>query len=294
MTDMNMKNGIYIPLVTPFKKDGGVDYGGLKSAARCAFKTDAEGVYAVGSSAECFALTESERKKCLDVIMGESGGKPVIAHIGHIGQDVAEDLARHAERAGAAKIASVPPFYFQFSFGEVKNYFFGLAESVKIPLMIYNIPSMTRPLSLENCVELLSHENISSMKFTDTNYFVLERIKALTGKVVYSGRDECFLSALAAGADGAIGTSFNYMAEVFIGIKRHYAAGDMQGALELQSKANAVIRFTLDSGKLIASAKYLMSLRGAEIESSARRPFLPLTEKDKAELRKIFKDNFDF
>ena len=286
-----MKNGILIPLVTPFKKDGNVDYDGLKNVARFAFKTDADGVYAVGSSGECFLMTESERKKCLEVIIGESGGKPVIAHIGHISLDIAVDLAKHAEHTGATGIASVPPFYFRFSFEEVKNYFYSLADSVSIPLTVYNLPAWTRLLSLEECIELLNHKNVHSMKFTDTNYFMLERIKTLTGKFIYSGCDECFLSALAAGADGAIGTTFNYMIESYIETKRLYTCGRMNDALKLQARANAVTKALLDSGKLFSAVKYLMTLRGVEMETFARRPLGMLTEQEKAEIKKIYEEN---
>lgn len=281
----------YVPMITPFTKSGGVDYAGIKKAVRHLEARGAEGIYAMGSSAECFLLTPDERKKGLEAVIDAAGGMQVIAHVGYPSADIAVDFCKHAKSAGACGITSVPPFYYRFSFQEIKEYYRILADAVDLPVMLYNIPATTGvSFSAEQASELLKDKRIAAMKFTEKDYYTMERIKAATGVRMYSGADECFLSALAAGADGAIGSTFNCMLDKFKAIKKFYEAGEMKKALETQKKANAVIE-ALIRRNLYAGIKYLMSLQGLDIEIHGRRPFMPLTEQEKQHIKKVYEEN---
>lgn len=286
-----MKNGIYVPLITPFLENEEVDYRGLEKATEFVLSKGAEGIYAVGSSAECFLLTHEERKKCLEVIVGAAGGAPVIAHVGALGTKKAVDLALHAEKVGAARIASVPPFYHPFSVAETKRYFEDLAESVSLPLMIYTL-SLARDLSLEELRSLAENPKITSIKFTNTNYYLLEQLKTETGIEIFSGKDECFLSALAAGADGAIGSTFNYWADRYIRIREWFEKGDHKRALRIQAACNAVTSLLMAGGNL-AVVKYIMRLQGLDIRPDARRPFSALSPEQKREIERVYAEHCD-
>lgn len=282
-------NGFYVPLITPFNEAGQINFKQLGEAAKHVMKSGAEGIYAVGSSAECFSMTVDERKMCLETIANAVGGERIIAHIGHISTDIAEGLARHAEEVGVKAVASVPPFYFRFSAEQIKGYFDDIAAAVNIPLMIYNIP-LAGALSLEQLADIMKNPSIYAIKFTDTNYYVLERLKVLTGKPIYSGADECFISALAAGADGAIGTTFNFMLDKYIAIKELFLAGKVKEALKVQTQANNITKILIETNNL-AFSKYVMQLQGLDIDAFARRPFPPLTQTQKHAIEKVFKEN---
>ena len=88
----------------------------------------------------------------------------------------------------------------------------------------------------------------------------MERVKKLSGKFVYSGKDECFLSALAAGADGAIGTTFNFMVDKYIRIKKAFDNNDVKLAQKIQESANIITKAVLDTGSLFSACKYLIEL----------------------------------
>ena len=105
------KAEILVPLFTTFKKDGSVDYDTLARLTKSVIDRGADGVYVGGSSAECFLLTQEERKQTLECAVKAADGKMVVAHVGAIGTGIACDLARHAKKAGADAVASVPPFY---------------------------------------------------------------------------------------------------------------------------------------------------------------------------------------
>ena len=140
---MNKMGKILVPIVTPFNDDESVNYDALQQLVKKCIDDGADGIYAVGSSAECYLLTESEKKKSLEAVMEAAEGAFVVASVGAIGTKLSVDLAKHAEKVGVNMIASVPPFYFNYTFEEVKSYYTDLASGVDIPLMVYNIPSLT-------------------------------------------------------------------------------------------------------------------------------------------------------
>ncbi len=283
---MNKPNQILVPLITPFNEDESVNYDALQQLVKKCLDDGADGFYAVGSSAECFLLTESEKKKSLEAVMEAADGAFVVASVGAIGTKVSVDLAKHAEKVGADMVASVPPFYFNYTFNEVKSYYNDLASCVDIPLMVYNIPSLTnRNFSLNELEELISIKNVNSIKYTDTDYFKMELLKNHTGTTIYSGRDECFLSAIAAGADGGIGTTFNVIVKKYIEIQKLYKQGDMKGALKVQHEANEVAALLSKCG-IFAATKYLLEKKGIHA-GIARKPFATLTNESKALLDSI-------
>lgn len=273
-----MKHKFLVPILTPFNADESVDYDALKKLTRALLDDGADGIYAGGSSAECFLLTEEERKKTLETVVAAADGAYVLAHIGCPGTKCALELARHAKRAGADAVASVPPFYYAFPFEGVLSYYRDLA-GVGLPVTVYSLPS-TRKMSVEEYRALLSVNGVCWLKYTDGDYFVMQQIIAATGAEIYSGKDECFLSALAAGAKGAIGTTFNFMLYKYKNIERLFREGKPDAALAEQTSANAVTACLLENN-IMATSKYLASLRYGVNLGGARRPFLPLSEENK-------------
>lgn len=279
-----MKNKFLVPIVTPFKANETVDYEALKTLTKKLLNDGADGIYASGSSAECFLLSEEERRKTLEAVIEAADGAYVVAHVGNIGTKNSVALARHAKAAGADAIASVPPFYFNFPFEGIMDYYRRLAET-GLPVIVYSLPSATRKLTIDEYRRLLSLSGVIGLKFTDSDYFTMERIITETGADVYSGKDECFLSALAAGAKGAIGTTFNFMLDKYLEIYRLFKAGKTAEALEIQSSANAATECVLEN--IMPATKYLIKLRYGIDCGNARRPFLPLSEAHKRKLDEI-------
>lgn len=279
-----MKNKFLVPIVTPFNDDETVNYDALYRLTKKLLSEGADGIYATGSSAECFLLSEEERKKTLETVIKAADGAYVIAHVGAVSVKNTMELAKHAVKAGANALASVPPFYFNFPFDGILDYYREMA-SLKTDVMVYSIPSATIKLSIEQYCRLLSVEGVKYIKFTDSDYFTMQQIIAATGAEVYSGKDECFLSALAAGAGGAIGTTFNFMLDKYLEIYSLFLSGENKRALEVQTEANAATAITL--GNLFPSVKYLVKLRYGIDCGGARKPFLPLSKELKTKLDKL-------
>ena len=288
---MSKKADILVPLFTTFNKDGSIDYDTFAKIERYVLDKGADGVYVGGSSAECFSLTQEERKKVLELAVKVADGKQVVAHVGAIGTGIACDLAAHAKKAGADAIASVPPFYHGFQPGEIKGYYTAIADSSDLPVIIYNVPGTTGVgLSLAQFKDILSDDRVVAVKYTDVNYYTLDRIKKHTGAFIYSGADECFAYALMAGADGGIGTSMNYCTEKFIAIKEAFDKGDIATAQSEQRKINNCGQAIIETRGLPAM-KYMTTVATGIDVGCCRKPFRELTQDEKKLLEKTAEEN---
>ena len=133
-----MDKKFLVPILTPFNKDESVNYDALKQLVRKVLDEGADGIYAAGSSAECFLLSDEERKKTLETVIKAADGAYVCAHVGDISNHNTIEFARHAEKVGANSVSSVPPFYFAYSFQSIKGYYEDLASATKLPTLVYN------------------------------------------------------------------------------------------------------------------------------------------------------------
>lgn len=185
--------GIFPALMTAFGGDSGID---MYSIARLVEKLRADGVnglYVGGSSAEMILCSTEERRKILEGVMSASDGLTIIAHIGAASTNDSLELARHAVMCGVDAISSVTPFYYKYRFDDVKHYYERLAD-VGLPLIIYNIPALTgASYGFDQLCELLEIPGVEGMKFTSSDFYLLNRLAArYPEKVFYNGSDECF------------------------------------------------------------------------------------------------------
>ncbi|MDD6800453.1 MAG: N-acetylneuraminate lyase [Firmicutes bacterium] len=283
---MNKKQfgGIFPALMTSFTEDGLNDKR-IKQHVAQMKDIGVHGFYVGGSTGEMLLCTLDERKQLLEDVLEENNKKcKVIAHIGCPGTREAIELAKHADKAGADAISSVTPFYFKYSFKEIKTYYQRLCDSVEVPVIIYNIPLLTGvSLGYDQLCEIMSIDGVGGMKFTCTDFFILERIRAdFPEAVIYNGFDEDLLSGLAAGADGGIGSTYNFMPEFYLRIFELFNSGDCKKALAVQSIANRYIQKLLKFG-VNEGCKKLISLRFGDY-GKCREPFLPLCPESEKEI----------
>lgn len=297
MKQENLK-GIMPALLTGFTDDlTDIDTARVRALVRHLMNRGVHGLYVGGSSGEMLLCSVDERKKLLEAVLAETQGKiTVIAHIGATGTRETCELAAHAEKAGATALSSVTPLYFAYSFADVKQYYIDITKASSLPVIIYNIPARTgMTLNSEQLHELLMIPGVAGMKFTASDFFQLERLRTEhPDHVFYNGSDEMLLSGLAAGADGGIGTTYNFQADRMLSIYNLYHEGKMQQALAMQSKANEIIAAVLKYGVMPAT-KEILRLGGLDY-GTCRKPFRPL-DADKLPLlaedvRKNLGENF--
>lgn len=281
----NKLKGIFPALMTAFTKDGtSVDKEKVGMLTKKLESTGVHGLYVGGSSGEMVLCSVNERKELLESVMDASRNLSVIAHVGAMSTADTVELAKHAASVKADAVSSVTPLYYKYSFKEIKHFYSRIAESAGLPVIIYNIPALTgTALNFDQLSELLSIDGVAGMKFTSSDFYQLNRLKTeFPDKVFYNGSDEMLLSGLAAGADGGIGTTYNFMPELILSIYKYFMAGEIASAREAQTLANRVIERILKHG-VLASSKYLICLDGLDY-GVCREPILPLDESAKADL----------
>ena len=289
--DIKTVTGVIPAMVTPFDENEKLDEGRLRALIRFLIDRGLDGLYITGSTGESFLMSPEERKRVVEVTVDEVDSRiPVIAHIGAIGTHSSIDLAQHAAAAGVDAISSVPPFYWGFSPDQIHGYYADITRSTDLPMLAYNVPMAA--LGFDMIKRLASIEGVVGVKYTATTHHEIIRIKEEIRKdfIVYSGADEMAMSGLGYGAEGIIGSFYNSMPEIWQGIYKANAAGDMAEAKRLQEIGNAVIFFSLPRGA-VTTIKRAMAWQGCDA-GYTRRPLgafidAAAEEKLKDEFRKL-------
>lgn len=289
---MKQFDGIYTALLTPFDSNGCVKHDVLRELVERNLEKGVSGFYVCGSTGEAFLLSSQERKEILETVVDQvAGRRNVFAHIGHISCDVAVDLAKHAESCHVDAISSVSPFYYNFSFEEIKQYYFSIVDTVSSPMIVYNFPAFAKVnLTVDNISDFFDDDRFIALKNTSSDFYLLERLKTkYPDKCYFNGFDEMFMSGLAAGATGAIGSTFNFMAEKFVKIKALFEARKIDEAHAEQTRANNIIT-ALSKVGLMDGEKAILRMQGLDF-GFARAPFHQLTDEQYQYLEQVYREN---
>lgn len=290
---MKKYRGIFPALVTPYDEKGKVDADRMQRLVEKNLRQGVAGFYVGGSTAESYLLSMDERKYALEAVMEVVQGTEasVIANVGVFATEHGLALADHARRAGVSAISSVPPFYFPFCMEEYIHYYNTLAERAQMPVILYNIPAMSGVTFKKADIQrLFENENIIGMKHTSYDLFQLQQlIREYPEKNIFIGHDEILLCAFSVGAEAAIGSTFNFMAEKFVRLAKLMNEGKQQEALKLQDQANRVIQVLCEVG-VFKGVKAALKFQGYDC-GLCREPFLPLSEREERRLYETLLEN---
>lgn len=285
---LDIFKGIFPALLTPFDENNQVNEKELRRLIRYNLDQGAKGFYVCGSTAEVFLLTDEERRLIYRTVADEAKGNcTLIAHVGAVSTDQAVRYARYAEELGYDAVSAVAPFYYKFSFEQIRSYYFAIADAVRLPVIIYNFPSFSGVnLTLPQIETFLKDDRFIGIKHTSSDYFMLEQIKMhYPNKVVYNGYDEMFLAGVTMGADGGIGSTYNFMTDKFIRIQAYVKQGELKKAQEIQASVNRVVSALCKVGVMEGEKEVLCQL-GFDF-GRARSPFSTLTEEQRLMIRDV-------
>ena len=285
--------GVVPATITPFDSQEQINERAMVQLMEWNLAQGVDAFFIGGSSAECFLLSPEERMKIFDIASAFSDRALLTAHVGAVSVREAEDYARHAVRAGYDAIAATPPFYYGFGSREIYGYYESIASAAGKPVLIYNFPGNTgKQFDLSDPVtrKLFASDFILGVKHTNQVVYQMERIKAINPRLIMmNGFDETMVAGLALGADGSIGSTFNFMYPHYRKIYETYLAGDREGARELQVRANNIMEALCQAG-LIPAIKYVLTTMGIDA-GIPRRPFRPLDEEHKHRLDLVIREN---
>lgn len=285
--DMQKFSGIFTALLTPFDKDNKVNEKELTKLVKFNLKNGVKGFYVTGSTGEVFMLSKEERKQVMKIVKDASDGKAtLIAHIGSLNVNEAAELGKYAKELGYDAVSSVAPYYFKFSAEQIKDYYCYLADESQLPMLVYHIPAFSGVnFGAGDLAEYLRDDRFLGIKYTSNDFFTLEQCKTnFPDKIVYNGYDEMCLCGLMMGADGAIGSTYNFMADKFVKIQKLFNEGDIKGAQEIQKEANRIITALIKVG-VMAGEKEVLNQLGFDF-GHCRKPFGTLTDEQKAFIAK--------
>lgn len=284
--------GLYAALLVPFDENGQVKEEGLAQIAKNAIETEKlDGLYVNGSLGENFLLSKEQKKQVFKVAKeAVNDDVKMIAQVDSLDLNEAIELGKYATELGYDAISAVTPFYYPFSFEEIKDYYFELIEATQNNLTIYAIPDLTGVnISIEQFGELFNHERIIGVKYTAPNFFLLERIrKAFPDKLILSGFDEMLVQAAVSGVDGAIGSTYNVNGVRARQIFEKAQNGNIAEAYEIQHETNNIIENVLSMG-IYSTLKEILASCGID-GGVPKRPFKPFNEANRSKLDKLIKD----
>ena len=289
MNNADMR-GIFSALLVSYNEDGSINEKGIREIVRHNIDNmKVDGLYVGGSTGENFMISTEEKKRIFEIAKDEAKDEiKLIAQVGSINVYESVELAKFATALGYDAISAVTPFYYKFSFNEIKDYYNTIINSVDNRLIIYSIPFLTGvDMSVEQFGELFENEKIIGVKFTAADFYLLERLrKAYPNHLIYAGFDEMMLPATVLGVDGAIGSTFNVngiRARQIFDLARE---GKIEEARQIQHVTNDLISAILSNG-LYATLKELLKLSGVDA-GYCRKPMALTTDAQVEEAKNIF------
>jgi N-acetylneuraminate lyase len=288
----NRLTGLVAATFTPMRPDGSLNLSMTKPIVDHLVHSGASGLYVCGSTGEGPLLTTEERKETAAAYVEAATGRlATVVQVGHSSVVEARQLAAHAQQIGAQAVSAVAPYYFKP--GSVAVLVDCLAEiaggAPNLPFYYYHIPLLTG-VSLD-MVELLQLApakipTFAGIKYTAATTDEFQTLVAFEdGRFdILFGRDEMLLSGLAAGAQGAVGSTYNFAAPLYRRLITAFQNSDIGEAQRCQARAVAMIRVIVNRYRFHAGLKAAMGLIGVDCGPN-RLPNVPLTPQEAANLR---------
>jgi 4-hydroxy-tetrahydrodipicolinate synthase len=286
-----MFRGLMPAMVTPFDERGEVDLGATEAVVERFIEAGVDGISPLGSTGEFSHLTGEERKRFAEEVVRIVGGRvPLVTGVGSSGTKEAVELARHAQSVGADSVLVVSPFYWKVGEEALFRHFAAVAESVNIPVLIYNLPMLTGIDLSASLIGRVAAEcpNVTGLKDTVTEYAhvvdVLREVRPVRDDFsVLIGWEDLILPSLLAGVDGSICAFANVAPELFVDLVRSAQSGDLGTAAELHRRVLSLLALGAYSDPPIGAIKVAMKMLGIPISPTVRGPALPATDEKSIE-----------
>ncbi len=283
--------GIIVPIITPMNDDESFNEAQFRIEINRLIEGGVSGIFALGTNGEVYALSEEEKLRVIKVAVDEVKGRvPVYAGTGCIGTKETVEMSKKAEDLGVDALSVVSPYFVSVSQDDLYRHFSAVAKSVKLPILLYNMPARTGNNINYTTVRKLVAENpnIVGTKDSSGNFDnTLRYIEDTGGKVsVLAGNDSLILWTLLAGGTGAISGWSNVFPKLICSIYDHWAKGDFEAANKAQ-RAIRPFRDVMALGNPNSIVKRSLNLLGHKV-GPAREPASGIDPKIDAALKAAF------
>lgn len=289
---MTIFYGSCTAIVTPFSSDGkAVNFRTFEKLIDYQIKNGTSAIVFLGTTGESSTLSEEEKRSIVQFAVSYVDGRiPVIFGAGSNNTLTAVKNSVHFERMGADALLHVTPYYNKCTQKGLIEHYTKIADSVDIPIILYNVPSRTGVNIQPSTVEILSkHRNIIAIKEASGNVEQISEDIRSTGDnfSVYSGDDAIVLPVLALGGRGVVSVVSNIAPRHMSDLCTAFFSGDIELAQKLQFRLNPLIKILFSEVNPIP-IRSALEMAGFEM-GPPRLPLTPAEEETKSRLREVLK-----
>lgn len=289
-----MKNTIFtgsaVAIVTPFTPNG-VDYDKLAELIEYHINNGTDAIVICGTTGEASTMPDPEHKEAIRFTVEKAAGRiKVIAGSGSNDTVHAIELSQYAESVGVDGLLVVTPYYNKTTQHGLYLHTKAIAESVRVPIILYNIPGRTGGLafSLETLKKLAEIDNIVGIKEASGDIAFAAQIAAETDLDIYAGNDDMIVPILSIGGKGVISVLANILPQETHDICEKYFEGDVKGSCDMFLKYLPLIKMLFVEVNPIP-VKTAMNILGYDV-GNFRMPLCEMVPENLAKLDSMLKD----
>ncbi|EGF16710.1 4-hydroxy-tetrahydrodipicolinate synthase [Dialister micraerophilus] len=289
---MNNFGRVITAMITPFDQEGNVNYGGVAELSKYLVDHGSEGILAGGTTGEGATLSEEEKIKLYKTVIESVGDKAyVIGNAGGIDTESIIRFIKKIENIGLDALLVIVPFYVKPTQEGMYRHFKKIADSTKLPIILYNVPGRTGANILPETVKRLTDvcENIVGIKDAVGNWeqTTKERILLPENFLIYSGDDSFTLPLISIGGAGVISVASHIIGDEMLELVKAAESGNLKEAAKIHLKYYRMMKelFFITNPIPVKTAINLMGLPGGTF----RLPMVEASEKEENFVKDLLK-----
>lgn len=301
-----MIKGSIVALITPFDAEGRVNYEKLRELIDMHIEQGTDAVLVLGTTAETPTLSEEEQTEIVRVSVEQAAGRiPIIANSGTNNTEKSVAKSMQYEAMGVDGLLVITPYYNKPNPSGMMEHFRKIADSVNIPIYIYNVPSRTGScIAADIVAELATHPNIAGIKEASGDMSYVAKLFALTGKdsgdggsgsgedsngfSIFSGNDDITIALMSMGGAGAVSVWANLMPAKVSEMTHAYLEGRTEEARRIQLEHLNLINALFCETNPVP-IKEIMNMAGMEV-GGCRLPLGPVSSANRRVLAALLQD----
>ena len=266
-------------MVTPFTPDGALDLDAAAALATALVDDGNDGLVISGTTGESPTTTDEEKDLLLRAVIEADGSRAhVIAGVGTNDTAHTIELAKHAEKAGAAALLLVTPYYSKPPQAGLVNHFTPVADATGLPVMLYDIPGRSGvPIHTESLLRLAEHPRIVAMKDAKGDLPASTEVIANTDLAFYSGDDVLNLPLMAIGAVGMVSVASHVCSPQMVELCDAFDRGDLETARRVNTAIWPAILGIMTRTQGAIMAKAALEMLGTIPCRTTRPPLVDAT-----------------
>ena len=281
--------GSGVAIVTPFTTDDKINYDEFKKLIDFQINNNTDAIIVCGTTGESATLTDYERRELIEFTVKYVNHRvPVIAGTGSNNTKYCIELTKFAQSADVDGVLIVTPYYNKTTQSGLIAHYTAIANSVSIPIIMYNVPSRTGlNIEAQTAFELSKLENIVAIKEASGNISQVLKIKELCkdNLQIYSGNDDQIVPILSCGGIGVISVLSNIKPNIAHYICSNFFDGNIKEALDLQIKNLSLINSLFCETNPIP-IKYVLNKK-VLVSGNTRLPLVSISENHKKQIDKL-------